>query len=155
MLAKDQEKRKEIDPADLAVDYVKHLEQHPQDTEAREKLAVIYADHYKRLDLAADQLEQMITQPNQPHRLVVHWLNLLADLQIRSGSDYETVKQTLERIVELGPELAAAGIARNRLSILKLEMKGKKEKEPVKMGVYEQNIGLKHGAGRGGIRPVD
>src|SRR5258706_1331280 len=84
MLAQDQTKPKEIDPAKLASDYVKHLEEHPLDTEAREKLALIYADHYSRLDLASDQLEQMIAQPNQPGRLVVHWLNLLAALQIRS-----------------------------------------------------------------------
>jgi tetratricopeptide (TPR) repeat protein len=153
--AREQDKPKETDPAKQAADYVKHLELHPQDTEAREKLAVIYADHYGRLDLATDQLEQMIGQPNQPGRLVVHWLNLLADIQIRSGADYETVKATLERIIDRAPELAAAGIARNRLAILKLEMKGKKTTEAVKMGTYEQNIGLKHGVGRGGIRPVE
>ncbi len=155
MLAQDQQKPKEVDPAQVAADYVKHLEQHPLDTEAREKLALIYADHYGRLDMASDQLEQMIAQPNQPGRLVVHWLNLLADLQIRSGSDYETVKATLERIIDRDPELAAAGIARNRLALLKLEMKAQEKKESVKMGTYEQNIGLKHGVGRGGIRPVE
>ena len=131
------------------------MEEHPLDTEAREKLALIYADHYGRLDLASDQLEQMISQPNQPARLVVHWLNLLADLQIRSGSDYETVKATVQRIIDRDPELAAAGIARNRLALLKLEMKARKKSEDVKMGTYEQNIGLKHGVGRGGIRPVE
>ena len=147
--------RGKIDPAQVAADFVKHLEQHPLDTEAREKLALIYADHYGRLDLASDQLEQMIAQPHQPGRLVVHWLNLLADLQIRSGSDYETVKATLERIIDRDPELAAAGIARNRLALLKLEMKAQEKKESVKMGTYEQNIGLKHGVGRGGITPVE
>ena len=75
------------DPAQQAEEYVKHLEQHPLDIEAREKLAIIYADHYGRLDLATDQLEQLIQEPNQPAKLVVHWLNLLADLQIRGGAD--------------------------------------------------------------------
>src|SRR5262249_15471210 len=51
---------KETDPAKIAAEYVKHLEQHPLDTDARERLAVIYADHYQRLDLAAAELEQMI-----------------------------------------------------------------------------------------------
>src|SRR5258706_3336563 len=93
-LLKDQEHLKPvgIDPARLAQEYVKHLEQHPLDTEAREKLAVIYAGHYLRLDLATDQLEEIIQQPNQPARLVVHWLNLLADLQVQGGADYATVK---------------------------------------------------------------
>src|SRR5882762_3364103 len=55
-------------------EYVRHLEQHPLDAEVREKLAVLYVDHYQRLDLAADQLEQLIEQPSQPMRLIAHWL---------------------------------------------------------------------------------
>jgi len=131
------------DPAQLAEEYVKHLEQHPQDTEAREKLAAIYADHYTRLDLAADQLSQLINQPNQPPRNVVHWLNLLADLQIRHGADYDTIRGTLEQIIERYPSLAAAGMARNRIDLIKLELKAKERSQPVKLGTYEQNIGLK------------
>jgi len=111
----------EADPGQAAAAYVKHLEQHPLDMEAREKLAVLYAGHFKRLDLAAGELEQMIAERNQPSKLVVHWLNLLADLQIRAGGDYETVSQTLQRIIERFPNLAAAEMARNRLAILKLE----------------------------------
>ena len=136
----------EVDPARAASEYVKHLEKHPLDTEAREKLAIIYADHYGRLDLASDQLEQLITCPNQPSRLVAHWLNLLADLQIRGGANFDTVSETLSRIIELYPSFAAAEIARNRLALLKLEMKAKSKPEAVKMGTYEQNIGLKRGA---------
>jgi hypothetical protein len=138
----------EVDPQDQVVEYVKHLEQHPLDTEAREKLAIQYADHYRRLDLATDQLEQMIQQPNQPSRLVVHWLNLLADLQVRGGCDYDTVAATLQRIVDRAPELAAANLARNRLATLKLELKAQKKTEDVKMGTYEQNIGLKQNLAR-------
>ncbi|HVV72202.1 MAG TPA: hypothetical protein VHI52_12005 [Verrucomicrobiae bacterium] len=131
------------DPAELAAEYVKHLEQHPLDMEVREKLALLYADHYERLDLAIDELEQMIQQPNQPPRLVVHWLNLLADLQIRFGVTYDGVRATLERIIELDPNLAAAELARKRIDLLKLELKAKQAKQAVKMGTYEQNLGLK------------
>jgi tetratricopeptide (TPR) repeat protein len=140
---RDHLKPTEIDPEQLAAEYVSQLEQYPQDLEAREKLAVIYADHYKRIDLATDQLEQMIEQPNQPARLVVHWLNLLADLQVRCSVDYETVKQTLQRIIDRGPNLAAAEIARNRLALLKLEFRARETPSAVKMGSYEQKIGLK------------
>jgi tetratricopeptide (TPR) repeat protein len=138
----------EADPAKLAAAYVKHLEQHPLDTEAREKLAVIYAEHYQRLDLAAGELNQLIETPNQPAKRVAHWLNLLADLQVQHGVDYETVRGTLERIVERFPDLAAGEMARTRLGRLKLELKGHKETPGVKLGVYEQNIGLKHGSPR-------
>ncbi|HEY5911586.1 MAG TPA: hypothetical protein VJA21_13385 [Verrucomicrobiae bacterium] len=133
----------EKDPGQQAAEYVKHLEVHPLDTEAREKLAIIYADHYHRLDMAADQLEEMIQLPNQPARLVVRWLNLLADLQIRSNVDYETIKATLQRIVDLYPNLAAGETARKRIELLKLELKALQKSEPVKLGTYEQNIGLK------------
>jgi tetratricopeptide (TPR) repeat protein len=135
----------EKDPAQSALDYVKHLEKHPLDTDAREQLAVIYADHYQRLDLAADQLEQMIAQPTRPLKLVAHWLNLLADLQLRSGADYDTIKQTLQRIIDLDPKHSAGETARKRIDILKLELKGKQQNQSVKMGSYEQNLGLKRG----------
>ena len=94
----------EPNPEQVAAEYVKHLEQHPLDMEAREKLAVIYADHYGRLDMATGELEEMIGQPHQPGRLVVHWLNLLADLQIRHGAGYEAVRETLQRIVDRDPD---------------------------------------------------
>ena len=131
------------DPDRVAADYVTHLEQHPQDTEAREKLAVIYADHYQRLELAADQLNQLIEQPNQPAKLVVNWLNLLADLQIRHNAGYDAAAQTLGRIIERYPDTAAAGLARNRLDLLKLELKARENSPAVKLGTYEQNLGLK------------
>ena len=138
----------EADPTRLAAACVKHLEQHPLDTEAREKLAVIYAGHYQRLDLAAGELNQLIETPNQPGKRVAHWLNLLADLQIQHGADYETVRGTLEKIIERFPDLAAGEMARTRLARLKLELKGRKETPGVKLGTYEQNIGLKHGSPR-------
>ncbi len=133
----------ETDPAQRAAELVKHLDQHPYDAEAREQLAIIYADHYHRLDLATGQLEDMIQQPNQPGRQVVRWLNLMADLQIRSGVDLETIKATLQRIVDREPNLAAAENARKRIELLKLELKGKQKAESVKLGSYEQNIGLR------------
>jgi tetratricopeptide (TPR) repeat protein len=133
----------EKEPAQLAQEYVKHLEQHPLDTEVREHLAILYADHYQRLDLALDQLDQLIQIPNQPGRLVARWLNLAADLQVRNGADYESIKATLQRIIDRAPDLAAAENARHRIELIKLELKGKQKAESVKMGVYEQNIGLK------------
>ena len=139
----------ETNPETLAADLVKHLALHPLDTEAREKLAIIYARHYKRLDLAALELNQLAGQPSQPHKHVAHWLNLLADLQIHGGADYETVRETLVKIVEMFPDLPVAQIARSRLDRLKLEFKGQsKAPENKTLGVYEQNIGLKYGGPR-------
>lgn len=135
----------QFNDADLVADYVKHLEEFPMDFDVREQLASAYADHYQRLDLAKDQLEQMIAAPGQPARKVTHWLNQLADLQIRHGADLATVQQTLQRILDQDPEAPAAQIARTRLAQLKLEIKGREKTTGLKMGTYEQNVGLKHG----------
>jgi TolA-binding protein len=146
--APEQLRPAKTEPEQLAADYVKHLEQHPLDTEARGQLAILYADHYQRLDLATAELDQLIEMPAQPPKHVAHWLNLLADLQVRHGADYATVRQTLETIVERFPDWAAAEIARVRINRLKLELKGHAGSENVKLGIYEQNIGLKYGPPR-------
>lgn len=131
------------DAAKQAAELVAHLQAHPLDGEAREKLAIIYADHYHRLDMAADQLEQIITYPNQPQKRVVHWLNRLADIQVRHGANYDAVRATLQRIIDLYPGSPPADLAANRITLLKLELKGKEKVADVKMGTYEQDVGLK------------
>lgn len=135
----------QADPAQLAAEYVKQLEQHPLDMETREKLAVLYAEHFGRLDLATDQLEQLIRLRQQSPKQVSHWVNLLADLQIKGGASFEMVRNTLQLLVDLYPQLAVADQARSRLSRLQLEFKAMETNQSVKMGTYEQNIGLKYG----------
>ncbi len=141
-----QPKAPEIDPGKQATDYVRHLQAHPLDTEAREKLAVIYADHFQRLDLATEQLEQLIAAPNQPARHVAHWLNLLADLQLKHGAKYETLHATLQRVMDLFPDTAAASLAASRIAHLRLDLKGKEKSQAVKLGSYEEDVGLKRGS---------
>lgn len=131
------------DPAAQAAEYVRHLEQHPLDSEAREKLAMIYAEHFQRLDLATDQLEQLIQQPNQPAKQQAHWLNLLATLHIQYGSDYELARGALQRIMDFHAGTALASLAMQRLAHLKLGLKANQQNQSVKLGTYEQNIGLK------------
>lgn len=133
----------EPDNAAEAEAYVEHLRAHPQDNDAREKLAVLYARHYHRLDLAVEQLEQMISQPTHTPKQIVHWLNLLADLQVHEAADFDQVRGTLQRIIELYPNLPAAENAQRRLDMLAHELKSKETKKSVQLGTYEQNIGLK------------
>lgn len=131
------------DPAARAAELVEHLKSHPQDTEAREELAVIYADHYQRLDFALEQLNYLVNQPQQPAQRVIRWLNLMADLQIRHSSPYESIYETLSQIIERYPNHAAADLARNRIDLLRLELKVKEAPRSIKLGTYEQDIGLK------------
>ena len=131
------------DPVQTAAQLVRHLDEHPLDNEAREQLALIYAHHYRRLDLASDQLEQMIAAPNQLPKHVVKWLNLLADLHIRLDGHPEKAREALQRVIAKFPNSAAAANAGTRIAHLKLEMRTNQASEAVKMGTYEQNIGLK------------
>jgi outer membrane protein assembly factor BamD (BamD/ComL family) len=133
----------EEDQGALAQKYVAQLEKYPADMETREKLAMLYAEHYGRVDYALDQIEQMVQQPGQPMKQVARCLNILADLHIRHAGDMEAAKQALERIIDLYPKYAVAENARQRIAHLRLEMKAHDVKEDVKMGTYEQNIGLK------------
>ncbi len=142
MQSQEHLKPVETGPAEMAAAQVRHLQQHPFDTLAREELAVIYAQHYHRLDLALDQLEQLVQQPNHPPKQVIHWLNLMADLQVQEGGDVDKARETLQRIVDLYPGLAAAETARRRMDTLKLEFRGKDQGRQVRLGTYEQNIGL-------------
>ncbi len=137
---------KEIEPGKLAGAYVKHLEQHPHDTEVREKLATIYARDFQRLDLATMELEQLINEPKHKPKQSAHWLNLLANFQVELGADVAAVTETLGQIVERFPDSPMAEVAQRRLARINLEFKGRQAATGVKLGEYEQNIGLKYGA---------
>ena len=133
----------EMDPTDLATKLVTRLENFPLDWEAREELVRIYAEQFQRLDLAESQLEQLIQYPNQPAKQVVKWLNLLADLQVKHGGTCDVARATLQRIIDLYPDAAAANVTRNRIERLRLEFKGKEKSQAVTLGSYEEDLGLK------------
>jgi hypothetical protein len=113
----------EIDPAAEAARLVDHLGQFPNDTEAREELAKIYVDHYKRLDLATEQIETLINQPTESPRRIAQWFNLLADLQIRATGDTQLAAETLHRLIERFPMQGFSEVARQRLATINLEVK--------------------------------
>jgi hypothetical protein len=102
------------------------------------------------LDLATGELDRLIQAPNQPIRLVAHWLNLLADLQIHCGADFDTIRQTLQEIIDRDPKGAAGAAAEKRVGFLRLELKARDKGKPgIALGTYEQNIGLKAARDKG------
>jgi tetratricopeptide (TPR) repeat protein len=133
----------EADYADEAAQLIKQIGEHPLDAEARERLAVIYAENYGRLDLAVDQLEQLLGQPQLPPKQTARWLNLMADFYLKHADNPLAARQSLERIIELHPKAAVAELAKQRISFLGLESKGQKKSQVLKLGSYEDNIGLK------------
>jgi outer membrane protein assembly factor BamD (BamD/ComL family) len=139
---------KEIEPGKLAAVYVKHLEQHPHDAEVREKLAVIYARDFKRLDLATLELNQLLNEPRHSPKRLAGWLNLLANFQVELGADVAAVTATLGEIVARFPDSPMAEIAQRRRARINVEFKGLQATSEKKLGDYEQNIGLKYGRPR-------
>ena len=141
----DSFKPKEIEPGQLAAAYVKQLETHPHDSEVREKLATLYARDFKRLDLATMELAQLINETRHSPKQIVGWLNLLANFQVELDADVATVRATLETIVQKFPNLPLAETTKRRIARLDAEFRAKETKPGVKLGNYEQNIGLKYG----------
>ena len=133
----------EVDRSKLADEYVEHLTEHPMDTEAREKLAVIYAQHFHRLDLAMEQLELLVQIPGATSKQIVHWLNVCVDLQVGEKDDEQNIRSTLQRIVDAFPGQPSAENAQRRLDRLKLELKATSTVRTMKVGDYEKDIGLK------------
>ena len=133
----------EKDPKDVAREYVAHLEQHPHDNETREKLAWVYAREFGRPDLAVDQMDQIIEQPGLDTRHTAHCLNTIADMQIQYAHDFDAARAALQRIIDRFPQSPVAEAAQNRIDRLRLEMRSHHQNAPIKLGVYEQNIGLK------------
>jgi hypothetical protein len=106
---------KETNPSRLAATYVRHLEQHPHDSAIREKLAALYARHFKRLDLSAGEFEKLINGPLHSKQQVVRWLKLLAKMQIELHASVESVEKTFDRILKLFPHDLEAKASRKRL----------------------------------------
>lgn len=127
--------------AQEATELAAQLDIHPLDHEARERLAVIYARHYGRLDFATVQLEQLIALPGESPKHVARWLNLLADLQVEATGQTELAEETLRRIVDLFPHHSHAAMAEQRLGSLGLELNRYKTSRVVKFGPGEKSAG--------------
>jgi len=133
----------------LADEHVRQLELHPNDTETREKLALLYAERLQRPDLAADQLEQLTTFPNETPAHIARWLDLLATVHVLYGRNLEAAENALRRVIERFPNTALASQANSRLATLRTELRAGETAVFKQMGVYEKALGLKSGKAKG------
>lgn len=121
----------ERDPEAVVHELLAHLSIHPQDTEARERLALEYADRLGHPDWAAAEIEKLIAIPSQSGRQVARWLHRLADIHVRCNGDEAAARQALLRIVKTYPDSAVAANAQARLELLKVEIKGKQNTDRI------------------------
>ncbi|MCC7377181.1 MAG: tetratricopeptide repeat protein [Verrucomicrobiales bacterium] len=110
----------------------RQLVEHPLDTEARENLALVYAEDLGRLDWAVAELEKLVALPGQPAKQVSRWLHLIADVQIRRAGDEVAARSTLQRVISLYPESALAAKTQSRIEHLKLELRGLQRTQPLR-----------------------
>jgi tetratricopeptide (TPR) repeat protein len=136
-------KKKDLAPTEQAAALVEHLQLHPLDTEARERLARVYTDEMQRPDLARLELEHLVSIPHQSIKQIVRWLNLIVDVQIKNEGNIEAARHTLQRIITGFSNTAFADIAQTRLAYLPMELKGRAQVSTVKMGDYDHDLGLK------------
>ncbi len=122
---------------------VTHLQEFPDDWSASEQLAQVYERKWNRPDLAADELERLIGVTSASPRQTAQWLNVLADLQLRSPNGSGAARLTLERVGQKFPGTPWADQAESRIRLLGLDQRAKAAPRTIRLGTYEQNIGLK------------
>ncbi len=121
----------------------RQLGQFPLDRETREQLALLYAHQLHQPQQCAEQMEYLLALPDAFPAEIARWLNLLADVHIKEAQDAGAARKTLERLMELCPETPMAAQARQRLDRLDLEIRNARQTPTVKLGTYDQRLGLK------------
>jgi len=118
---------------------------HPDSINNREELAALYLGHLRQPTLAIQQYEHLLTLPGTTVHQKTAWLNKVADIQLKSGETYETIRATLELIVSLDPNAASAARAEQRIACLRIEMRGANKKtNKLQLGSYDEYVGLKN-----------
>jgi tetratricopeptide (TPR) repeat protein len=118
---------------------------HPDSINNREELAALYLGHLRQPALAIQQYEHLLTLPGTTIHQKTAWLNKVADIQIKSGETYEAIRATLELIVSLDPNAAAAARAEQRIAYLRIEIRGANKKtNKLQLASYDEYVGLKN-----------
>jgi tetratricopeptide (TPR) repeat protein len=133
-------------PAAQASELLKHLESHPGDWEARERLATLYADQFGHVPLAVAQLRELISQPHQPQKRVAGWLQRVAAIHLQPGGTHSEARLALEEIQDRFPNSVWSEQAALKIATLGNPDPVAIAPKGLKLGQYEQNIGLKRGS---------
>lgn len=122
-----------------AHEMVAHLEQHPSDTDVREQLAWLYAEHYGKIDWAIDQLKQLTQMEHQSVSKLARWYNQMADVYCRFSGSAEAARISLEEFIERFPDSGHADRMRTRLKRLNLEARTSRKGQSMETGPFLQS----------------
>lgn len=122
---------------------LRRIEEHPESIVNREDLARYYFDQAKEWAMSIKQYEQLINMSGSTTSQQVAWLNKIVDIQLKSGARLEEMTLTLNRVIDIAPEAAAANRAQNRIMRLPIEIRGvSKKKTPLKLERRDEDLGL-------------
>jgi hypothetical protein len=99
------------------------LHQNPNDASHREELARLLAEKIGKVDAGLEQVELLLTLPEQPEQKRAEWLALIASWRLQLKGDEPAAREVLERLIHQFPRAAQAFAAQRRLNLLDLEAK--------------------------------
>ncbi len=124
-------------------DLMAHLIEHPKNFAARKELVRRLAFEEDEPEDAIKWLQEALEIPHQSHRQRAGWYDMLVDIQIKKLANLDAAKMTLTRFIDEDPQSGMADLARKRILTLRRELDVLSQKDPIKLGEYEQDIGLK------------
>jgi hypothetical protein len=107
----------------LANGCVQQLKENPNNAAAREKLARTFAEQLQQADRGIEQLNLLLSMPDQPNSKKAEWLGMTAAWHLKYKHDPEAGRQVLERLLREFPGTPQAFSARRRLELLDREKK--------------------------------
>ena len=122
---------------------LRRVKEHPESIVNRENLARYYCDQTQEWAMAMEQYQILINIPGSTMSQHVSWINKIVDIQLKSGSTLEEMTMTLNRVINIAPESAAANRAQSRIMHLPIEIRGvSKKKAPLKLERRDEDLGL-------------
>ena len=118
--------------AALANRCVERLKDNPDNIDAREELARVLAERLHKVQAGLDQLELLLSQPNQPALKRAEWMALMATWQLIYRQDKIEGKRILQKLIRDFPEAPQAFAAKRRLNLLEVEEWMRSQRQNVK-----------------------
>ena len=118
-----------LDPQEalaLANQLVAKLTADPNDTDAREQLATVFAEQLGKPDLALEQLELLVGMTDQTPEKAASYLARMAAWQVKYRGGAEAARETLNRLVRDYPRSPQAFAAQKELIMMNMSAKIKR-----------------------------
>lgn len=120
------------------------LDDHPDDSVAREELVRVYAFEEGLPQAALEEIHAALDGLFQNERSFAKWLNLEADIQLRVLNDPEAAREALQRIIRAHPNTHQAYQAQSRLARFDSELHGvAKPPQTIRLQSYDPDLGLR------------